>query len=505
MRIEIAIAGGLISDETAFSTPGRWRFGNNVRPHLGRFETVGGWASVIAGTLTGVCRNALAWTDNAGATNIAFGTHSKLQVLVGGALVDITPSGLSSGSIDGAGGPGYGTGTYGSGTYGTSSTPEWYARTWSLATYGEYLLANPRGSKLYVWDNDPGNIATEITNAPDNINTILVTPERQVLALGCNEEISGLYNPMCIRGSKIEDYSDWTSSSAANDAFEHILEGGGGRIVGARLFGAYVAVWTDTAVHLGQFVGSEGQAYRFDLVADNCGLIGPNAVTVVNQVAYWLTPDLQAYRWILGGAPEPLPCPIRGEYIENVVVTQGEKIVACPIGKFGEIWFHYPDQRDGVENSRYFAVNTKVGEWFGGVLSRTAAIDAGPTQYPIMVTYGGTIYWHENGHSADGGVIDASLTSSDFYLAQAEQMVLLRSMWPDFQGQVGTVSVTMDLRDFPQAESRTVGPFTLSPEQSKQDFLAQGRVASLTFSSLSAPTFWRLGKPSFDAKATGLY
>lgn len=503
MRIEVALPPGIVSDETAFSSPGRWADSSNVRFHLGRPETIGGWARVTTSTLTGVCRNALAWTDNDGATNIAFGNHSALQVLVGGTLYDITPSGLSSGSIDGAGGPGYGTGTYGSGTYGTSSTPEWYARTWSLATFGEYLIANPRGSKLYVWNNNTANDATEITQAPDNINNILVTSERQVLAFGCNEEVSGNYNPMCIRGSDLEDYTSWTTS-ASNNAFEHILEGGG-RIVGARLFGAYVAVWTDTGVHLGQFLGDPGQTYRFDLVAENCGLIGPNAVEVVNQVAYWVTPDLLFYRWALGAAPEALPCPIHQDFATNMVTTQGEKLVASSIGKFSEVWFHYPDGRDGIENSRYVALNTKDGVWFPGVLARTAAIDAGPTQYPLMTTYAGAIYWHENGNSADGGVLDWSLSSSDFYLGQAEQMVLLRSMWPDFKDQQGPVSMTLTLRDFPQADERSVGPYTLSPGQSRQDFMTQGRIAALTFSASAAPTFMRLGKPSFDAKATGLY
>lgn len=503
MRIEVALQPGLVSDETSFDTPGRFRDGNNVRFYMGQPEIIGGWAAVTTSLLGGVCRNVLAWADNAGSTNIAFGTHSTLQVLVGGTIYDITPTGLSSGSIDGAGGPGYGTGTYGSGTYGTSTTPEWYARTWSLATYGEYLLANPRGSKLYVWDNDTANIATEITESPDNINCILVTPERQVLAFGCSEEISGEFNPMCIRGSDLEDYTDWTTATD-NNAFEHILEGGG-RIVGAQMLGSYVAVWTDTGAFLGQFIGAVGQAYRFDPVADNCGLIGPNAVTVVNQVAYWVTPDLQIYRWVLGGAPEKLPCPIHRDFADNMVQTQGEKLVAAPNGKFEEIWFHYPDARDGIENSRYIGFDTRDGSWLRGTMGRTAAIDAGPTQFPIKVTYEGVIYWHENGHSADGGALRWSLTTSDFYLMQAEQMVLLRSMWPDFQAQQGAVMITINLRDFPQSDTRTVGPYTLAAGQHRQDMLAQGRIASLTFSGASAPAFMRLGKPSFDVKATGLY
>lgn len=55
-------------------------------------QVIGGWESVIADPLGGVCRSAFPWTDGDAALNIAFGTHATLEVFQGGELFDITPT-----------------------------------------------------------------------------------------------------------------------------------------------------------------------------------------------------------------------------------------------------------------------------------------------------------------------------------------------------------------------------------------------------------------------------
>jgi len=70
---------------------------------------------------------------------------------------------LAPGQSDGLGGAGFGTGGFGSGGYGGSaSSVTLYPRTWSLAPWGENLLASPRGGGIYEW-------------APNVTNTELVT------------------------------------------------------------------------------------------------------------------------------------------------------------------------------------------------------------------------------------------------------------------------------------------------------------------------------------------
>lgn len=92
MRISLDIPPGLNGDDTAYAAAGRWADASNVRFYRGRPQTIGGWESLTPTLLTGVCRNVFNWSDNSGALNIAFGTHSDLQVWVGGTLYTITPT-----------------------------------------------------------------------------------------------------------------------------------------------------------------------------------------------------------------------------------------------------------------------------------------------------------------------------------------------------------------------------------------------------------------------------
>lgn len=501
MRVPLQIAPGIVSDDTDYLAKGAWVDGSNVRFRAGQPQVIGGWSEVTASTLTGVCRNALAWRDYNTQINIAFGTHSNLHVFVDNTLYDITPASFVAGNVDATDGLGYGSGPYGAGAYGGGALSETFPRTWSLATWGENLLAAPRAKSLYVWTNSTGAAATKISQAPSNMLAMLVTPQRQVLALGCQEEVSGSFNTMCIRGCDFEDYTDWTTASD-NNAFEYILEGGG-KIITGELFGSYVAVWTDTSVFLGQLTGNTIAPYRFDLVASNCGLIAPNAVVVINQTAYWLTPDYQFYAWQLGGTPQPVRCPILKEFKDNIDDVQVEKVCASAVSAFNEIWWFYPDSRDDDENTRYVAINLLDGVWFRGALPRTAAIDSGPQRYPVFCTVDGDIYYHENGDDANGSALSWSLESGDVYLDEGGNRLFVRGIWPDFEAQTGDITLTIYLKDYPQSTPAAKGPWTLAAGRAKRDFRADGRLAAITLSGSAAGTFMRLGKPSFDVVASG--
>ena len=502
MRVPLQISPGLVSDETTYSTPGNWADGENVRFRLGRAESIGGWEAYFASALSGVCRSMVAWIDNLSQTNIAFGTHSGLYVIKSGVLYDITPAGLGSGEIDTITYPGgYGGGGYGMGAYGVGQS-EAQARVWSLALYGQSLVASPSGGGVYLWDNDPLFPAAIVADAPSSCNRVVVTPERQILAFGVTK-VDGTFNPMGIRASDIEDPSNWTPATD-NNSFETAVEGGG-FIVDCQLLGSFLLIWTDNALFLGQFVDSDSQSYRFDKVASGCGLIGPQAAIVVNQTAYWMTPDLRFFAFQYGGIPTEIPCPISREFRENVDLEQSAKIVAASIGKFSEVWWFYPDTRDGNENSRYVSLN--VGDqslpWSKGPIARTAFIDSGPLAYPLGVDEAGQTYLHEKGNDADGAALSWFVESSSQYLGEGERRALLRGVWPDFEAQQGDVSLSVKTRAYPQGADTTKGPFTLPEGRGKKDFMAEGRMVALRFAASAAPTFARIGKPSFDVELLG--
>lgn len=502
MRIPFELPPGIFSDDTTFAQEGAYSDGSNVRFRLGRPETIGGVLNALnGGSLTGVCRNALAFLNANGALNQVFGTHEKLELSYQDALYDITPADLVPGNASSSGdGGGWGRGEWGRGTWGSPAATK-YARTWALDSYGNHVVANPRGGTIYMWEADPNEPAVPIDNAPAVVSYALVTPERQILAFGCNEEVSGNFNPLCIRGSDIEDYTDWTTSSS-NNAFEHILEGGG-RIVAARVVGSFVAVWTTEAVYLGQFIGAPGQAYRFDLVSDSCGLSAPNAIAILDQTAIWLGRDYQFRFWAVGaGVPQVLTCPIWRDFKDNVVSAQKEKIAGGTISQLGEAWFHYPDARDGTENSRYLAFSVSETSdqravWFKGQMPRTMHLDAGAIEFPIMADAAGNVWQHE---APQGNTPDNFIRSAAQYIEEGGRRVMVRSFEPDFEEQQTDIALTLTVRDYPNGPEIEKGPYNLAPGARKKDFRASGRMMTATLASSGR---WRLGKPVLDAVPTG--
>lgn len=501
MKSALEVSPGVVSDETTFSTPGVFSDANNVRFRYGKPEPVGGWVAYHATTLTGVCRSALAWTDALAQPTVAFGTHSALMAIQNGELADITPAGLTAGEIDSVFyDGGYGNGGYGMGGYGVGQTED-LARTWSLATRGEALIASPSGGSVYIWENDISQVATIIATAPDSCGRMLVATTQQIIVFGCANETTSVYDPMLIRGSDIDDYTDFTTG-ASDNAFSVKLEGGG-VIIDAQLIGDNILVWTDTSLFLGQYVAQPEQPWRFDRIAENCGLAGAQSAVVVGQTAYWLTPDLRFFAYVLGTVPQEVVCPIRREFRSNIDVTQLAKVVCQSNSLFNEVWWFYPDERDGDENSRFVMLNIGDGSWSKGDIARTAAIDSGTLLYPLAVTYGGQTYLHENGTDADGAALSWSWRTSPQYVDEGNRRVMLRSIWPDFEAQEGDVTLKIYGREYPQGTDTLKTTQTLAVGRDKKDFRVTGKMFSVDISASAIGTFARMGKPIFDVELLG--
>jgi hypothetical protein len=594
VRIPLALAPGLDTDDTRTAAKGVFVDADKIRFHEKRAQTMGGWQRMMTSALTGVCRNMLAFADVSDVINTAFGTHSALQVLISDVLSDVTPTlalppsllatnplatsvgtplvlvghpyhGLSTGAsvavsgaaavggitpngtfpitvvdpshytftftsnatstatgggsavqvqpqaafaagnVDGAGGAGWGAGSYGSGLFSAPSTAVTYARTWSLSAWGGSLMANPRGGTIYWWQNS--GIAAPLLNAPAQVTCMIVPPNRrQVMAFGCTD-LTGTWNPLGIRWSKLQDPTTWqppdgTTAYASSTAGFDQLEGGG-RIVAVKAIGEALIVWTNTAVYLGQYTGNVGQLWSFTRLADKCGLIGANSAVVVSQTAYWFTPGGDFWTYTLGAAPQLLPCPIRKDFFDNITPAQQDKIHASSISSgFSEVRWDYPDNRDGSENSRFLLYDTIGGEWSRGIMARTAAIDTGPHAYPLGANPSGTVFYHEFGQFADGEALSFSLETADLVLAG--DPVKIREVWLDFQNQVGTIWLSIIARDHPQGTEKTYGPFACAPGASRLQLRGiTTRIARLRLTSTAQPGFWRLGQLYVEAVPAG--
>lgn len=447
---------------------------------------------VVTGTWTITAVTLDTWTFTAGANATATGAG-------GGALVLVqNQTAWQAGAINGTGGAGYGAGAWSVGTYSTPSLLDYFPASWSLANYGADLMANPRGKTIYRWVVGAAR-ALPLPGAPRKVTYMVVAPQRQVMAFGCNESVSGVFNPLCIRWSDIEDPEDW-NELATNNSGEWVLESGGS-IVCARVVGDYVLVWTTAALFLGTFLGDPGQTWKFERVGSNCGAISPGSPVVRSLNAAWIAPDRQFWTYSLGSDPRQMDNPVRNAFANNISRGQDDKIVGSGLSIFGEITWFYPDERDGLENSR--AITVAADGWSRDVISRTAFMDAGPADNPVGVNADGWAYWHEQGKSADGGTLSGFLESTDFYMAEADGGLMVNGIWPDLKSQESVFAMTITGREYPQSTERTFGPWALPPDLPKKSFRMATRIARVRFDFSAPVVFARGGKPTFDVAPIG--
>lgn len=407
---------------------------------------------------------------------------------------------LAPGQVDGLGGLGYGTGGYGSGGYGGgSSALTLYPRTWSLAPWGEDLLSNPRGQGIY--ESAPGDaFALPVANAPTQVGSIFVTAERILVACGSN--LDGNFDALQIDWSDAEDNTDWTPT-ATNLAGGYTLADGGRIVRGLPGVGENV-IWTEDKLWSMRYNADPLRVYDFTEKGAGCGLIGPNAAVQVNGVWYWMTPA-GAFMAYGGAAPAVLPCTLARDVKDNLAFVQQDKVYASRVvGKnYAEVWWFYPDIRDGNECSRYVIYDTIAGTWSCGRFDRTAYVDASQFQYPLAADTAGRIWFHEKGFTADGGPRSWSLMGA--WRTVEGGQIIVNGIRPDADDVQGGYFIRMSgkNRDARGIFTREFGTRSMTAAVGQKSIRAQAEQIAVTFSGNAAPTFWRLGNTMFDVTISG--
>lgn len=404
--------------------------------------------------------------------------------------------------------PGYGwsSGTYGLSTYGTPRTTSDIIidmRQWSLVTWGEDLLANPRGGPIYVWDATSGTTVRSylVTASPAVNDQILVTPDSQfAISLGCTNE-AGEYDPLLVRWSSQENYNDWTAS-ATNSAGSNPL-GTGSKIVGGMHSRQATMIWTDTATHTMQYVGPP-YIFRFRHVGDNTGLIGVHAYAEFNGIPFWMGDS--NFFMFNGGAVQTLDCTVRRYVYDDINRVNSDKIYAGINSEFNEIIWLYPSA-DSLECNRYVAYNPVENYWVYGTGKFTTWEDKGI--YDNVITGGSDSYIYDNEpegvYTADGGAMESYIESAAFEIDSGNQMMLIRRLIPDVSiSEGGAVSFTITSKRYPQAtEETTKGPYTLAPGVEKIDFRSRGRQARIKLDCSIAGTDWKYGSIRLQIQPDG--
>lgn len=446
--------------------------------------------------MDGKVRNLLAWRPNATDVQryLASGTNEKLYVYDGDANHDITPVGFTTGRADALDGLGYGAGPYGEEDYGDERTPDGRVlevATWSLDTWGEYLVACANcDGKIYEWTLNTSNDAAVVTNAPTNNRAILVSYERHLIALGAGGEARK------VQWSDQEDNTDWTPS-ALNQSGDFTLQTDGRIVCGARVRGQHL-IWTDTDVHTMTYQGPPF-IFGFERVGGNCGIIAANAKCVTSDFAVWMSSN---GFFVFNGYVQPLKCDVWDYIFSDLDRVQQSKIFASHNGRWGEVWFWFPSESGDGEIDKYVIWNYRENHWSVGSLARTAWEDGGVFQYPIAASTSSYLYEHENGFldNVDPRTTDVYLQSAPIDVGDGNTVMHMTQMIADDSQGVDALQVRLKTRFTPESTEYDLGPYTLSSGYT--DIRSTGRQIAFKVESIS-DTDWRLGRMRVEARPGG--
>jgi len=469
---------------------GRWFDANLVRWYENTLRPIGGWRKKSETAMTGSCRGILTWRSNSGGRYIAMGTHSKLYIMDENAVLkDITPTGFTAGRASAVSGTGYGYNTYGSFAYGVARPDTGAiapATTWSLDTWGEYLVAcSDTDGKLYEWQlgfTTP-TLAAVITNAPTGCAALLSTAERFLFALGASS------NGRLVKWSDQEDNTTWTAS-ALNQAGDFEINSSGSLKCGKRVRGINL-LFTDVDVHTATYVGLP-YVYAFERAGSGCGVISSQAVAAIDSAAMWMS---QSGFWTFDGYVKPMPCDVSDYVFQNLNYNQASKVYAVHNSKYGEVWWFYPSSASN-ENDSYVVFNYRESTWNIGVMGRTAGTDRGVFTNPTMVDASGYIYEHEVGYAYDGGIVYAE--SGPFEIGNGDNIMSVRQVIPDEQ-TLGEVQISFKTRFYPMDTEYTHGPYSAAIPT---DVRFSGRQVKIIYTGAVLQD-WRVGVNRIDAVAAG--
>ena len=253
------------------------------------------------------------------------------------------------------------------------------------------------------------------------------------------------------------------------------------------------------------FVGPP-DIFQFQSLAENAGIVGPQACVEHNGVVYWMGNDgFYAYN----GQVQSIPCSVERHVFDNLTKQQKFKCFAGLNAKFNEVWWFYPtgdtDASDDITN--YVIFNYAEQVWSVGTMVRGAWAPEGIYDNPLASSVAAStsyIYKHESGTDDESSAITCSITSGDIDLPQdGDDLMFINDFIPDFKDQAGNVTVTVKFRDHPNGTQRTEETITSATSTTHASMRARGRQVSMVVSSAATSSHWRLGDPRFNMQPDG--
>ena len=443
-------------------------------------------------------------------------TSSAAQSSAGGGTIHyLLGSGVDNAVTD----LGYGAGSYNAGVS-TAGARAWNSPTsvgasdfasqitqWSLDNFGEDIVANRRGSSIYLFDTDASTSPTRATlvsgttnSTPTTVNSIIVSPnDRHLVCLGGNEfgttaSPSGTFNPMIVRWSNQEDLTNWVPS--INSTSGEVILTDGTEIVGAVRSRNAISIWTDNSLWNMTFVGPPF-TFKFAQLGTNCGLIAPHAAVDYDGRAVWMGYD---NFYAFDGQVRNLPCTVRRFVFDRLNIDQKDKIFCGINSEFKEVIWLYPST-NSEECDSYVVWSPDENYWSYGDSIFTTFADKhvfGNTITTGVTAAGNNLYNNEpNGlYTESGQPMSSFIESADFDMVDGNDIMFLSRVIPDFTLNDGALTFSIKTKDFPEsntAREKPIPPHSVTNETTKIDMRARGRQGRVRVSCNSANTSWRWG------------
>ena len=378
---------------------------------------------------------------------------------------------------------------------------------WSLDNFGEDVIANRRGSSIYLYDTDASatplraTLVSGATNStPTTVNSIIVSPnDRHLICLGSNAfnttaSPTGTFDPMTVRWSNQEDITNWVPSLSST-AGETVLTDGTEIVGGVRSRNA-INIWTDNSLWTMTFVGPPF-TFQFQQLGSNCGLIAPHAATDYDGISVWMGYD---NFYVFDGQVKNLDCTVRRFIFDRLNRDQKDKIFCGINSEFKEVIWLYPST-DSEECDSYVIWSPSENYWTYGSSIFTTFADKtvfGNTITTGVTAGGNNLYNNEPaGVFTENGQPQSSfIESADFDMADGNEIMFLSRVIPDFTLNDGALTFSIKTKDFPESPTereKPQPPHTITNSTVKIDMRARGRQGRIRVSCNAANTSWRWG------------
>jgi hypothetical protein len=358
--------------------------------------------------------------------------------------------------------------------------------------------------------------------------TMLTAPSGNASTVGTYvyNNYTGAYDALLIRWADVDSIAGplpeiW-QPTATNTAGAIRLQAGS-RIIAAINTRQETLIFTDRALTSLQALNNE-EVFGAQELSANISIIGPNAVTGINNIVYWMGRD-KFYSY--SGRVDTLPCTIRQYIFSDINLQQGELIFAGTNNQFNEIiWFYCSGASNTID--RYVVYNYSENIWYYGTLVRTAWIDSGDFSRPLALN-DSWVYNHEDGVD-DGQPLSATPLPIEAYIQSAyidvddgDKFMLIRRIIPDINFvnsstvyDTPEVIMTVGVTNFPgaltdttdaggQSTARSVITTATIDQYTNQVFVrTRGRQMNFKIESNNLGTQWQLGMPRIDARPDGM-